>query len=111
MKVNTTILVLAALAAASALGGCGKQGLLERPAPMFGRSPTEPGAFATARGDAAARAKADGALTAGPVAPQSVDEVRNAGPLPLGPGPSETNSPNPETPLPPPPSQQVQTSQ
>ena len=72
-----TLLALAALTAA-ALAGCGKQGELERPAPLFGHVKT-PSAQVLARDQAAARARADGLAAAGPqvLAPLSVDEVRN----------------------------------
>ena len=71
-----TLLALAGLAVA--LAGCGKQGDLERPAPLFGHVKT-PSAQVLARDQAAARARADGLDAAGPqvLAPQSVDEVRN----------------------------------
>ena len=70
---------LAALAAA-ALAGCGKQADLDRPAPLFGHV-RAPSAEALGRDQAAARARADGAASAGPQAkaPQSIDEVRNRG--------------------------------
>ncbi len=70
-----TALTLTALAAA-ALAGCGKQGDLERPAPLFHHTLT-PSAQTLTREQAADRARADGADSADPQAPQSVDEVRN----------------------------------
>jgi hypothetical protein len=71
--------VLALFIAAGALGACGKQGELERPAPLVGKAQTGPSAAKLKRDQAAARARNDGAVNADPQAPQSVDEVRNLG--------------------------------
>ena len=97
-KKSWTALVLAALAGAS-LAGCGKQGDLERPAPLFGHVKA-PSAETLARDEAAARARTDGLAAAGPqaLAPQSVDEVRDQGlsahkTKPSDPGPSSTVPP------------------
>ena len=97
-KRSWTVLALAALAGAS-LAGCGKQGELERPSPLFGHvRPSS--AQVLARDQAAARARADGLAAAGPqaLAPQSVDEVRDQGlaahkTKPSDPGPSSTVPP------------------
>lgn len=91
-----TIAALAALAAAAALAGCGKQSLLERPAPLFGKTPPQEGRWATAREASAARARTDGAVAAGPQAPQSVDEVRNAGPNTAALSAAPNRPPNPD---------------
>ncbi len=71
-------LTLIALAAAAVLAGCGRQGELERPRPLFGK-PSTPAADAKSRDQAMARARADGAKHADPRAPQSIDEVREQG--------------------------------
>ncbi len=68
------LLVLSALA----LAGCGRQGELERPGPLFGRAPAA-APDAVARDEAMARARKDGAARADPRAPLSNDEVREQG--------------------------------
>lgn len=70
---------LALLAAAGMLVGCGKQGELDRPAPLIGKAQAGPGQAKLTRDAAAARARGDGAANSDPPAPQSVDEVRNQG--------------------------------
>lgn len=76
--------VRAALAAltALALAGCGKQGELESPRAVAGQPAPPPTGWIAAREAAAARARADAAPTAGPQAPQSVEEVRAVKSLP-----------------------------
>ena len=71
-------LALAGLAAAALLAGCGRQGELERPAPLFGKA-SQPSPDALRRQQAAQRAYAEGQARADPQAPQSVDEVRSLG--------------------------------
>ena len=68
------LLVLTALA----LAGCGRQGELERPGPLFGRAPAA-APDVVARDEAMARARKDGAARADPRAPLSNDEVREQG--------------------------------
>ena len=61
------------------LAACGKQGELERPAPLVGRPQGGPTSAQLTRDQAAARARQEGAANSDPQAPQSVDEVRNQG--------------------------------
>ena len=77
MIARGTALSLAALAALS-VAGCGKQGELQRPAPLIGRG-TEPNAATRARQAAEADARQNAGRIADPQAPQSADEVRNDG--------------------------------
>ena len=70
-------LTLAALAALT-LAGCGKEGELDRPAPLIGHG-TRANAETRARQAAEADARQDAAKIADPQAPQSADEVRNDG--------------------------------
>jgi predicted small lipoprotein YifL len=80
------IAIHAALAALAslALAGCGKQGELESPRAIAGRPAPAPTGWVADRQTAAARARADAdaVATAGPEAPQSVQEVRAVGSLP-----------------------------
>ena len=94
---RTMTLVLAA-AAAAALTGCGKQSLLERPAPLFGKTAPQEGRWASERDASAARARTDGKVAAGPQAPQSVDEVRDAGPNTAALSQAPNRPPNPDAP-------------
>ena len=73
----TATLSLAALAAALALTGCGKEGELARPAPLIGHG-VKANEATTTRQAAAARARRDSA-SAAHQPPQSADEVRNDG--------------------------------
>ncbi|HEY5413130.1 MAG TPA: lipoprotein [Caulobacteraceae bacterium] len=97
-----SVFTLAALAAALGLAGCGKQGDLQRPAPLYGRTVT-PNAQTSTRQAAAARARRDTASTAHQ-APQSADEVRNEGgqlpppPVTGSPIPGTAPGPNPQPP-------------
>ena len=70
-------LALAALTVL-ALAGCGKEGELDRPAPLIGHG-TRPNAQTQTRQTAASRARADSARSGDAQAPQSADEVRNQG--------------------------------
>ncbi len=97
-KMVRTALALAALAAAASLCACGRQGQLERPAPLFGGPASPPRAWATDRDADAARARADGARTDGPRAPQSVGEVRDAGLSTAAISAAPHAPPNPDTP-------------
>ena len=72
------VLALAALGAAFALAGCGKQGELERPRPLVGHQ-VQPNAITRSRQAAEARARGDARAVADPQAPQSVDEAREEG--------------------------------
>ena len=74
---SASLATLAALAAL-ALAGCGKEGELDRPAPLFGHG-TRPNAETQTRQSAATRARADSARSTNAQAPQSADEVRNQG--------------------------------
>ncbi len=76
---TTTALTLAALAALT-LAGCGKQGQLERPAPLIGNG-TRADAATRARQAAEADARQQAGRNPDPQAPQSADEVRNDGAL------------------------------
>jgi hypothetical protein len=76
MRPRTLALALAVLGAV--LAGCGRQAELERPSPLIGK-PKSPSAERVARDEAAARARRDAAGKADPIAPQSVDEVREQG--------------------------------
>ena len=93
---------LAALAALT-LAGCGKQGQLDRPAPLVGHG-TEPNAQTRTRQAAAARARQEAARGTDRQSPQSVDEVRNEGaqlpppPLKGTPIPGTQQGPNPQPP-------------
>ena len=64
--------------AALALAGCGRQGELERPGPLFGKAPAA-APDAVTRDEGMARARRDGAARADPRAPLSNDEVREQG--------------------------------
>ena len=101
--VFTPALSLAALAAATVLAGCGKQGELQRPAPLIGHGVTANEATTT-RQAAAARARRDTASSAHKP-PQSADEVRNEGgqlpPPPLAGTPIPGTQPGPNSPPPP----------
>ena len=91
--------VLALLVLGGALAGCGRQAELDRPGPLFGK-PHKPSAQQLTREQAAAQARQDGAATADPHAPVSVDEVRNQ-PLPTqreNPVAGAPQGPNPERP-------------
>ena len=70
-------LTLAALAALT-LAGCGKEGELDRPAPLVGHG-TEANAQTRARQAAEADARQNAGKISDPQAPESADEVRNAG--------------------------------
>ncbi|HEX4098145.1 MAG TPA: hypothetical protein VHX64_15580 [Caulobacteraceae bacterium] len=103
MIAKVSAFTLAALAAL-ALAGCGKQGELERPAPLFGHQ-VQPDRETHDRQAAAARAKEDAGPTAGKQAPESEDEVRgddNQLPPPppvMGrPVPGQQAGPNPQPP-------------
>ncbi len=63
---------------AFALAGCGRQGELETPGPLFGKAPSV-APDAVTRDAAMARARSDGAARADPRPPVSVDEVREQG--------------------------------
>jgi hypothetical protein len=91
------VLALLAAGAALSLAGCGRQAELARPQPMWGK-PRPVGAQKLTRQQAAARARADAAPHADPVAPQSVEEVRDqplAGQKPRQPS-GQTTSSGPE---------------
>ena len=64
--------------AALALAGCGRQGELDRPHPLFGGQ-VQPNAETRARQAAEADARQNAAKIPDPQAPQSADEVRNDG--------------------------------
>ena len=104
MIAKVSALTLAALGAL-ALAGCGKQGELERPAPLIGHG-VQPNAETRDRQEAAARAREDAGPTSGKQAPQSEDEVRgedNQLPPPpppvMGtPVPGQPAGPNPQPP-------------
>ncbi len=76
------LLLSASALAALALVGCGRQGALERPRPLFGREST-PSPQAVTRTQAAARARNEARAMGDPRAPQSVDEVRELGLSPV----------------------------
>jgi len=68
-----------ALAALTALAGCGKQGALERPRPLIGIA-SQPTAQTQMARDAARRARADDTSNkTDPQAPQSEAELRGLG--------------------------------
>jgi len=102
MNAKLPALALVALGAL-ALAGCGKQGELERPAPLIGHG-VQPNAETRDRQEAAARAREDAGPTGGKQAPQSADEVRNADnqlpppPVMGTPVPSAPAGPNPQPP-------------
>ena len=97
------VLVLAALGALT-LAGCGKQGELQRPAPLIGHG-TSANAATAARQAAAADARQNAGKNPDPQAPQSADEVRNDGaalppppPLKGSPIAGTQQGPNPQPP-------------
>ncbi len=103
MIAKSTVLTLAALGALS-LAGCGKQGELERPAPLIGHG-TQANAATRARQAAAADARRNAGQVSDPQAPQSADEVRNDGarlppppPLKGSPIAGTQQGPNPQPP-------------
>ena len=75
---NLSVALLMGAAAALALGGCGKQGELQRPRPLIGHA-TQPAADQATRDRAAMRAAEDTTGVTDPQAPQSVEEVRGLG--------------------------------
>jgi predicted small lipoprotein YifL len=104
MIVRYSALTLAALAALT-LAGCGKEGELERPAPLWGHA-VVPNTQTHDRQAAEAAAKRDAKGTAGRQAPQSSDEVRVEDaqlppPPPLA-GTPLVGAPPPPNPAPPP---------
>jgi predicted small lipoprotein YifL len=87
------ILALAALAAASALASCGKQGDLERPAPLLGpRHRADVAEQQRNEADAASNA----AATNTPIPPQNpaIAPYTNPGPIQNNPIPGERTSPS-----------------
>ncbi len=86
------ILTIALFAASAGLSACGKQGELERPAPLFG---------AQAKAQYEADKKAEQAVSGNPNDPDAVlarranDENRNTTPLPPRTAPIRGQSPNP----------------
>jgi hypothetical protein len=89
---RTAVLALMLLVG-GALGGCGRQAELDRPAyPLFGQ-PRTPGAERLARDVGADRARREGAANADPRAPISIDEVRNQ---PVLPPPASAAPPAPQ---------------
>ena len=71
------LVILAMIAGAAVLAGCGKTADLDRPAPMFGH-PTDEAPMTKTREAAAARARADAAKAApDDHAPQSIQELRD----------------------------------
>jgi outer membrane murein-binding lipoprotein Lpp len=90
--------LVALLASAAALAGCGRQAQLDRPGPLTGRPAAHPTPQRAAKDEAAARARADAAGRSDPEAPQSIDEVKHLGldrPGPSDNGQIPVNGPGP----------------
>ena len=87
---RTAVLALMLLVG-GALGGCGRQAELDRPA--LSGPPNPPSAERVARDQGADRARREGAANADPRAPISIDEVRNQ---PVLPPPASAAPPAPQ---------------